>query len=110
MYQKNKNSPAPLEVGRAVQSRVLKGGFTQHNFFFKKSSAGFSTLEILIAFGVLIMAVTAVILVIFGNQSVAVDTETNSEALSKATISLEEARATSRQSYNSLISKSSNDG
>ena len=100
MYQKNKNRPAPIEVGRVVRPRVLRGSFTQHYFFFKKNSAGFSTLEILIAFGVLIMAVTAVILVIFGNQSVAVDTETNSEALSKAQAMLEVARADSRFDFN----------
>jgi len=65
-------------------------------------SKGFSTLEILIAFAVLILCITAVILVVFGNQSVAVDTQTNIEAISKAQALLEKARADSREDFESV--------
>lgn len=61
---------------------------------------GFSTLEILIAFAILILCIGAVIMVVFGNQSVAVDTETNSEAIYKAQSLLEKARADSRFDFN----------
>ncbi|TSC69387.1 MAG: hypothetical protein G01um101456_225, partial [Parcubacteria group bacterium Gr01-1014_56] len=60
---------------------------------------GVSTLEILIAFAVLMLSLTAVIGVLFGTQSVFVDTETNSEALYKAHAALEEERALSRQDF-----------
>jgi hypothetical protein len=66
--------------------------------------AGNSTLEILIAFAVLTLCMTAVIMVIFGNQSVSVDTETNNEGLSKAIKTLEDARANSRRDFLSVVS------
>ena len=48
------------------------------------SPKGFITLEILIAFAVVILSISAVIMVTFGNQSVAVDSQVNLEAISKA--------------------------
>ena len=68
----------------------------------KKNSGGFATLEILIAFVVLILSISAVILLAFGNQSVAIDSETNTEALYKAEQMLEDARAISRDDFNSV--------
>src|SRR3989338_4876845 len=68
------------------------------------NNKGFSTLEVLIAFTVLILCVTAVILVVFGNQSVTVDTQTNVEAISKAQKELENVRALSRQDFVSVVS------
>jgi len=65
----------------------------------QKFSKGSSTLEILIAFAVLILSITSVIMVGFGNQSNTVDTETNNEALYKAQAILEEARALSRANF-----------
>lgn len=53
---------------------------------------GSSTIEFVIAFAVLILSLTAVISVTFGNQSVSVDTQTNTEALSMAQNMLEQAR------------------
>ncbi|MDD5068284.1 MAG: hypothetical protein PHS53_00900 [Candidatus Pacebacteria bacterium] len=61
-----------------------------------KNSRGFSTLEILIAFSILILALTALILVVFGNQSILIDTQVSNEALHKAEALLEGARADSR--------------
>lgn len=60
---------------------------------------GFSTLEILIAFAILTLSMTAIIMVVFGNQSIAVDTQTNVEALGKAQALLEQTRALSRQDF-----------
>ena len=65
----------------------------------KKYIEGFATLEILIAFAVVILCISAVIMVAFSNQSLAVDMQTNIEAISKAKNVLEHARATSRQNY-----------
>ena len=60
---------------------------------------GSSTLEILIAFAVLTLALTAVILVFSANQDIAVDTQTASEALGLAQAELETARAASRADF-----------
>jgi len=65
---------------------------------------GMSTLELLIAFAILTLAIAAVVLVIFGNQSLAIDTQTNIEALSRAQAGLESARAASRSDFASLQS------
>jgi Tfp pilus assembly protein PilV len=67
---------------------------------------GFSTLEILLAFAILILAITAVIGIGFGNQSITVDAETNTEALNKAQSILEDARASTTMDYFSIVSKS----
>jgi Tfp pilus assembly protein PilV len=69
-----------------------------------KLATGSSTLEILIAFAILSLSMSAVIMVIFGNQSVSVDTETNNEAIYKSKKMLESARALSRQNFSSLLS------
>ncbi len=65
---------------------------------------GFSTLEILIAFSILTLALTATIGVVFSGQSLAIDTQTNIEAIDKAQIQLEAARALSRQNFASVQS------
>ena len=65
-----------------------------------KYNKGFATLEILIAFAVLILSISAVILLVFGNQSIIIDSQTNSEALYKAQKMLEEARAASKFDFN----------
>src|SRR3989338_9394963 len=70
----------------------------------KKYMKGFATLEILIAFAVLILSISAVILLVFGNQSIIIDSQTNSEALYKAQKMLEEARAASKQDFFSVNS------
>src|SRR5689334_15234390 len=70
----------------------------------KKYKSGFATLEILIAFAVVLLCIGAVILIVFGNQSVAIDSETNSEGIYKAQTILEQARALSRQDFLSLVS------
>lgn len=66
----------------------------------KKHEEGFTTLEILIAFTVLILCISAVIMISFGNQSIAVDSQINNEAISKAQALLEKARADSREDFN----------
>lgn len=63
---------------------------------------GFSTIELLIAFAVIILSISTVILVVFGNQSTAVDAQTNNEALSKAQAGLEYARAQAASDYSSV--------
>lgn len=75
--------------------------------FGKPITRGVSTLEILIAFAILTLSITAIIVVIFGNQSLAVDTQTNIEALGKARTLLEKARADAREDYSSVVSTTS---
>lgn len=60
---------------------------------------GFSTVEMLIAFLVVILSITAVVGVVFGSQSVGIDTETNQEAQLLALGKLEDARALSREDF-----------
>jgi hypothetical protein len=71
---------------------------------------GQSTLEILIALTIITVSISAVILVSFSNQSVSVDSQYHNQALYLAKKNLEEARAQSRQNFNSLVSTSSTEG
>ncbi|MGE5540676.1 MAG: LVIVD repeat-containing protein [Bacillota bacterium] len=63
-----------------------------------------STLEILIALALVTLAMAAAILVVFGNQSTSVDTQTNIEALAKARALLEQERALAREDFDSVAS------
>lgn len=69
---------------------------------YNKAFAGFSTLEILLAFAIIILSITAVIGLVFTGQSLAVDSQTNSEALYKAESKLEQARAEASSDFNLL--------
>src|SRR3989344_9530981 len=71
---------------------------------------GQSTLELLIALVVIILTVSSVIVVSFGNQSLSVDTELNGLALLKAREDLEDARADARENWAGLVSGSQSDG
>ncbi len=64
-----------------------------------KFHRGVSIVEILIALAILTLTVSAVIMVVFGNQSLAVDTQTNIEALAKAQSELEEIRKTAKGNF-----------
>lgn len=66
----------------------------------KNYISGFITLEILIAFAVVILSIGAVVMIAFGNQSVSVDGEINNEAIFKAQSLLEKTRADSRSDFN----------
>ncbi len=68
-----------------------------------KYKRGVSTLEILIAFAVLAMTMSAVIVVAFGNQTLSADAQTNIEAVSKAQEQLEVARALARADFGSVV-------
>lgn len=81
----------------------MSGGLTSGHI----TARGVSTLEILIAFAVLILCMTAVIQVAFGNQSVSVDTQTNTEALSRAGALLEQTRARAQQNFSGVVSQGS---
>jgi len=67
-----------------------------------KSDKGFATIEIVMAFAVLILCISAVAMVTFGNQTLTIDSETNNEAISKAQALIEKARADSREDYVSV--------
>ena len=62
-------------------------------------SRGFLTLEIMIALVLMTLSITAVILVVFGNQDMLVGGETNAEAVQKAGEMLEVAQALARKDF-----------
>lgn len=66
----------------------------------KHQNTGMATIELLIAFAILVINITAVILLTNGEQSVAIDTETNSEALYKAQELIEEAKSDANSDFN----------
>ncbi len=71
---------------------------------------GQSTLELLVALVVIILTVSAVIVVSFGNQSLSVEAELSNLALLKAREDLEDARADARENWVALVSSSQVDG
>ena len=76
----------------------------------RAKSRGQSTLELLVALVVIILTVSAIIVVSFGNQSLSVETELSNLALLKAREDLEDARADARENWAGLVSNSQNDG
>jgi type II secretory pathway pseudopilin PulG len=64
-----------------------------------KFHRGVSIVEILIALAILTLTISAVIMLVFGNQSLTLDTQTNIEALAKAESQLEEQRALAEQDF-----------
>ena len=80
------------------------------NKFKQGFKTGQSTLEILIALAILIISVSATIVVLFGGQSISVDTKLNQEAIAMARQSLENARANARQNFDALADSSSTIG
>ncbi|MDP3954242.1 MAG: hypothetical protein Q8Q06_02395 [bacterium] len=74
-----------------------------------QKGAGFSTIEIVLAFAIIIVVLSAIILVVFGNQTVAVDNEINNEALYKAKEIVETARADAKEDFYGLAGSTSLD-
>ncbi|MDP2788458.1 MAG: hypothetical protein Q8O46_00190 [bacterium] len=75
----------------------------------KKKNGGTATLELMVAFVILILNITAVVLIINGGQSVSIDSETNEEAIAKAKTILEDTGATSQKDFLSVVSTTSTD-
>ena len=61
--------------------------------------SGFSTLEMLLAFAVIILSLSTVVLLVFGSQNLMADGQANEEALSKAGAMREVAAAEQRQNF-----------
>ena len=76
----------------------------------KTKNLGQSTLELLVALVVIILTISSVIVVSFGNQSLSVDTELNDLALLKAREDLEDARADARENWAGFVTSSQIDG
>src|SRR3989344_6010264 len=64
---------------------------------------GSSILEVLIAVAILTFGIAAATMLSFASQSLEVDTDTSHEALFMAKEVLEEARADSRENFNSVV-------
>lgn len=73
-------------------------------------SKGQSSLEVLIAITILTLAISAAIVVGFGNQSAVVDTELNNRALYLAVQELENLRAVARQDFSAVASSTKQEG
>ena len=73
-------------------------------------SRGQSTLEILIALAILTIALSTIIVVAVGNQSVSVDTENSHQALYLAQENLEDAKVMAKADFSSLVTSTSTSG
>src|SRR3989344_108068 len=71
---------------------------------------GQTTLEALIALAIFVVTITTVATVYFGSQSAVVDARLNNQALYLAREDLEEARATARDDFDSLVSSETTSG
>lgn len=83
---------------RSVISRTK--GPLQSPALFRDDKRGFSTIELLIAMTIVVLALSAVILVSFGNQSLATDSQTAAEAQHKAQELIEMEQANARFDFN----------
>ena len=95
---RSNEGPAPFVAGR--QGRPWR------------SNGGIATVELLIAFAIIVLALTGIIVVVFGNQSIALDAELNNLALYKAEDRLEGsfAAAATHAGYQSLGDVAETDG
>ncbi|MBI5139717.1 hypothetical protein HZA26_03870 [Candidatus Nomurabacteria bacterium] len=78
-------------------------------FFLKNKNLtlknGAATLELLIAFAILVLNITAVMLIINGSQSISIDSETNREATLKVKNSFEEIKIKAKNNFSQVVSK-----
>jgi type II secretory pathway pseudopilin PulG len=65
--------------------------------------AGYTTLEIMVAFAVLVIGISGVTTVAFGNQSVSVDTQKNSEAVQIGKAALESIQAEAQGNFSNIV-------
>ena len=70
------------------------------NYLAKKNKQqGLATLEMLIAMAIIVVAISAALPLVSGGQSISVSSQTNQEALYKAQLGIENARATARNDF-----------
>jgi type II secretory pathway pseudopilin PulG len=88
---------------KCLKIKKLKHSIKIENFKLKiNPQGGFSTLELLISISVIITALTAVILVVFSNQTVSLDNQLNDEALIKANSLMEQAKGSASYDFSAL--------
>ncbi len=71
-----------------------------------QNNKGILTIELLIAFAILLINITGIVMLTFGGQSLAVGSETSTEALSLAQQKIESAKAHAKNDFESLASSS----
>lgn len=71
---------------------------------------GFSTIEIIIAMGIMVTVLASVVLVSFGSQMSLVGSETSNEALKRAQATIERVQALARKDFNLVNATTSGDG
>jgi len=79
-------------------------------YYLLNTNRGQSSLEVLIAITILTLAISAAIVVGFGNQSAVVDSELNNRALYLAVQELENLRAIARQDFSTVVSDTKQQG
>ncbi len=72
----------------------------------QKINKGMATIELLVAFAILLINVTSVVLLVQGGQSLSLDSETNQEALAKAEQQMEKTKSNGRLDFNLVNSTS----
>jgi Tfp pilus assembly protein PilV len=77
---------------------------------FKFGRGGFSTLEVLMAMFVLVLAVTGAVQIAFGSQSMLISGQSSAEALEKARAALEQAQFLGRRDFRLVNPAGSSDG
>jgi len=98
-WQAEKQENLPLEQIIPSPDRQMGG-----------AKIGQTTLEALIALAIFVVTITTVATVYFGSQSAVVDARLNNQALYLAREDLEEARATARDDFDSLVSSETTSG
>lgn len=72
-----------------------------------KINKGMATIELLVAFAILLINITSVLLLVQGGQSLSLDSETNQEALAKAQQQIEKAKSDGNLDFNLVYESSS---
>jgi hypothetical protein len=71
---------------------------------------GQSTIELMVAIFIFTIAMAGIVVLMFGNQFISLDTEMNSDALAKAQALLEDQRALAKTNFNGIVAGVSTDG
>ncbi|PJE50774.1 MAG: hypothetical protein COV29_03530 [Candidatus Yanofskybacteria bacterium CG10_big_fil_rev_8_21_14_0_10_36_16] len=77
--------------------------------FYTKYNSGLATLEIVIALGIITLAIAALILISFGNQTIATENEINNDALYRTRNLVENGRAEIKNNFYADINATSSE-
>jgi len=72
-----------------------------------KNQRGESTLELMIALFILVVCITGIVVVIFGNQFLSLDSQMSNTALNEAQAALEQQRGNAKDNFNGIVAGTS---